>query len=991
MKKYLSLAALCLMAYGALAQKSVHLNGSGIYTGSYISLGNDSGLNTENFTVECWFKRTDVGFATPTGYGGVYGIPLVAKGRAQAEVDSSTLDVDGDLRDMNYFLGIDVNGILVADFEEISSGTDPGLNHTISGVTAVQNDLWYHACATYDGSTFNLYLNGKLETSAFVGRIPNYLSTQYAAIGTAMGSDGLAEGRFNGDIDNVRIWNYARTQASIRDSMFVELTAAPGLLGSYKLNEGTGTTAGNTGSAGTSADGLLVDGASWVAGTDLSRSNSAVKFDGLNDYVDLGASTSIGATNFTLECWFKKTGNGTTGAFSPFTAVYPLVAKGRDEETGTTKDCNYFLGLLSTGEIAANFEEVLTGEKHSIVGVTPVLNNIWYHASATYDGVRWKLYLNGELENTDSVGRIPQSGSIQHASLGSALNSGGAPEGFFEGFIDNARIWNYARSPQSIVDSMGMSLSAAPGLLANYNLNDAYGDSVRNSGSAGSSVDGRLSLGAVWADKGIIFNNGLDTFDNVVNDSNWYNPSNWSNGEIPYAFRNAFIPAGKKVVLDGQKGQCKNITNNGTLVVKNTATISVWGSLNNLGTINCATGAVNISGSGSDSISGNPILARHLAMNKFGTGDMIFKSDITIDSFLSLNNGIIYSPAASNLVIRDNAGSSEGSHQSHVDGFMTKIGDDAFIFPLGDIGYWARLGISAPSTTTDAFVANRVYAPYVNLSNKQNPLKAVSSYEHWNLSRTAGLSAVQVTLFWEDNVVSSISAVSDTDLVVAHWTGSAWVSEAQDSRTGNLNRGSITSQLVSSFSPFTFGATTSLTALPIELLDFKARKQDGSVKIIWTTISETQNAHFIVEKSIDGQSWKELGRLKGSIQTSQLTNYEMYDHAPAAGMQYYRLKQVDMDGGHAYSKIEAVNFGQQENLVNIYPNPASGILNVDLGSNDAADVSLILYNSMGQEVYSVRNAEGTSFSINLSEFGPGIYLLEIVQDGITSKTKVFKY
>jgi len=991
MKKNTLLIAILLIASNSFSQKALNFNGTNLYTGGYVSLGNDSSLSAEDFTIECWFKQSALGGTAPTGYGGVYAIPLVTKGRAQAEVDSSTLDVDGDVRDMNYFLGLDLNGILVADFEEISFGTDPGSNHTLYGSTAIQNDIWYHASVTYDGTDFRLYLNGQLESVSNVGRIPNYQSIQYAAIGTAIGSDGFAEGRFNGSIDNVRIWNYARSEQSIKDSMFKEVATAPGLLGSYKLNEGSGTSTSNTGTAGSAGNGSLLSSPTWVAGVDLSRSNSSIRFNGENEYVDFGNSTAIGTATFTLECWFKKTGAGTTGAFGSFTSMYPLLAKGRDEEDGSTKDCNYFLGLLSDGRLAASFEEILTGEKHPIEGVTSIEDGIWYHASATYDGVRWKLYLNGQLENTDSVGRTPQYGSIQNASIGSALNSGGAPEGFFEGFIDNARIWDYARDGQAIVDTMSKELTTAPGLLANWNLNEAYGDTARNTGSAGGVVDGRLHLGAVWADKGIFFKDDLDSFSNSVNDSSWFNPANWLDNEVPYAFNTAFIPVGKKVVLRaGQHAQCDRLINNGTVVIKAGASLSVWGSIVNSGTITNKSGSVTMFGGNSDSIIGNATIFRHLVIDKLSSGKVTITSNVSIDSLLTLNNGIVYTNSANNLTILDNANSSQGSHLSHVDGFMTKVGNDAYVFPLGDNNFWARIGISAPTNTTDAFTANRVHGSASNLSSKQSPLKSVSSYEHWNLNRTVGTSSVRVTLFWEDNAVSNITNTTDSGLVVAHYTGSTWKNETQFSKTGNLNKGSITSQLISSFSPFTFGATSSLSSLPIELLSFNGKKENHAVKLLWATASEINNDHFTIEKSIDGKSWLNIGVVKGALNANQVINYQLYDYNPVMGTQFYRLKQTDLNGMNTYAQIISFNFNV-EAIQSVYPNPTSAHLNITLNESEENITSFVLYNTMGQVVMRMDKLEGTSFTFDLSAFENGIYILEIEQDGISSKTKILKY
>ena len=64
---------------------------------------------------------------------------------------------------MNYFLGIDsTTRVLVADFEDTAGGG----NHPVLGTTVICDGLWYHAAATYDGTTWRLYLNGVLETPA---------------------------------------------------------------------------------------------------------------------------------------------------------------------------------------------------------------------------------------------------------------------------------------------------------------------------------------------------------------------------------------------------------------------------------------------------------------------------------------------------------------------------------------------------------------------------------------------------------------------------------------------------------------------------------------------------------------------------------------------------------------------------------------------------------------------------------------------------------
>src|SRR5207253_2416987 len=129
---------------------------------------------------------------------------LVTKGRAEAEASNV---------DMNYFLGIDsATNRLVADFEEGAGAASPGLNHPLSGTTALQNSVWYHAAVTYDGSKLRIFLNGTLESELVVGQPPRSDSIQHFAIGSAINSTGVAAGFFNGAIDETRVWNYARSQ-----------------------------------------------------------------------------------------------------------------------------------------------------------------------------------------------------------------------------------------------------------------------------------------------------------------------------------------------------------------------------------------------------------------------------------------------------------------------------------------------------------------------------------------------------------------------------------------------------------------------------------------------------------------------------------------------------------------------------------------------------------------------------------------------------------
>ena len=125
---------------------------------------------------------------------------------------------------------------------------------------------------------------------------------------------------------------------------------------------------------------------------------------------------------------------------------------------------NYFLGIDSkTRVLVADFEDTATGVNHPVLGTTLICDGLWYHAAATYDGTTWRLYLNGVLETQLVVGNFtPRSDSIQHAGIGTAMTSTGVAAGFFQGTLDEVRIWNVARSAADIQATMGGPLTTPP-------------------------------------------------------------------------------------------------------------------------------------------------------------------------------------------------------------------------------------------------------------------------------------------------------------------------------------------------------------------------------------------------------------------------------------------------------------------------------------------------------------------------------------------------
>lgn len=242
--------------------------------------------------------------------------------------------------------------------------------------------------------------------------------------------------------------------------------------------------------------------------------NTALSFDGTNDFVTAGAAPTLNVgqlsdAGFTLECWFRREGTGllSNSGSGGVSAVAPLFGKGRGESDGTNVDCNIFFGVNSAGLLAADFEAypatgIAAGENFPFTATNePVTNNVWHHAAVTYDHATstWQMYLDGINVGSKTVtsGARPRYDCIQHFAIGAALNSTGTRDGAFRGRIDEARVWNYARSAAEIAATKDQAVTSATGLIGRFGLNEGTGTSTV---SPAGSHTGTLTNGPLWVE-----------------------------------------------------------------------------------------------------------------------------------------------------------------------------------------------------------------------------------------------------------------------------------------------------------------------------------------------------------------------------------------------------------------------------------------------------------------------------------------------------------
>ncbi len=237
------------------------------------------------------------------------------------------------------------------------------------------------------------------------------------------------------------------------------------------------------------------------------QSYNALNFDGGNDYVSLSSSTPVptGSSNYTIEAWFKM--NGTTDG--------GIVGWGN---YGTTNQCNA-LRTANNGTAINNY-----WWSNDLVKNTGSLGSTWHHVAATYDGSNRCIYLDGTLLGCDQPTNhnVPNANNLR---IGSTNNGE-----YFNGAIDEVRIWNRALCPSELQNNMNGELpnpTTQNGLVAYYRADQ---------GSASGSNSGVTSL----TDASGNGNNGtLNNFTLSGSSSNWVAGADSITGTVnQYSFAN---------------------------------------------------------------------------------------------------------------------------------------------------------------------------------------------------------------------------------------------------------------------------------------------------------------------------------------------------------------------------------------------------------------------------------------------------------------------
>ncbi|MFZ4612938.1 MAG: T9SS type A sorting domain-containing protein, partial [Bacteroidia bacterium] len=321
-------------------------------------------------------------------------------------------------------------------------------------------------------------------------------------------------------------------------------------------------------------------------------------------------------------------------------------------------------------------------------------------------------------------------------------------------------------------------------------------------------------------------------------------------------------------------------------------------------------------------------------------------------------------------------------------------------FPVGDATNYTPIDLTLYNgSTPGSFITGSVKATsHPQIGTSLNYLN-----RYWSMEQTGLLAGFAYGV--DFSYVQTDVAGSEATLFPYKWTpgsgtGTGWIGAGGSSAASQMGSGSVDIALntmhwegIYSFSDITGNGGG--TPLPISLINFDAKKNGNTTALSWSTLSETNNDFFTVERTTDGVNYIELDKVDGAGNHNGILNYSTEDTNPVNGKNYYRLKQTDFDGNFEYSKLVLVEFEgiKSQKSISLYPNPSNGN-NVNVSISGVHNKSLIilrLSNSTGAEVYNSNLTAASDFAnvqLQTSDLANGIYYLQIIIDGEIINQKV---
>ena len=504
------------------------------------------------------------------------------------------------------------------------------------------------------------------------------------------------------------------------------------------------------------------------------------------------------------------------------------------------------------------------------------------------------------------------------------------------------------------------------------------------------------------------------TWTGQANNGNWNTAGNWSSG-VPNTTTKAIfngsatnfpttnIPTSNApAAVEIQSGATLSLPtsfstpipmiNNGTIEVKGTGTFVGFG--NSPYTIPTGSGTLKFTANSPNQIYGayltNSTIPNAIEIAN-PAGVTVYKSSLNLGGSLIFTSGkLTVAPNYTLNMTNPNATITGASASSYIIGNVNRTVNSAgnYTFPVGTATAYApaviQLNNIVGPTSISASFNSTALSNQPNLSIGSATITQALAGGSWTITPNTQPSSGNYNITLSAPLGSS--AANDFAIIKreGNYSFYNWT-VAGTPQSSSVNAGVVTASAtgITSFSQFAIGELP--TTLPVKLTKFVAKAESTSVLLTWETATELNSDKFIVERSNDGNLFLPVGDIKAKGSSTQQISYSLRDKNPQGGMNYYRLKQVDLDGSFEYSNIVPVKFSLSATSVKTYPNPASEWLHFNGVANKKAKVNW--YSISGQKTAtSILENNKTNVPTQLSN---GLYIIKILlNDGTVTSHKV---
>ena len=534
------------------------------------------------------------------------------------------------------------------------------------------------------------------------------------------------------------------------------------------------------------------------------------------------------------------------------------------------------------------------------------------------------------------------------------------------------------RSLGAIGRTYGTNVSAFRSILTGTRGWTITGDAV-SSGACGPTVfysksTGNLDDLATWGAN----TNGTGTAPfNFTNANQIFCIRNRSSAGIAAAWNvsgsNSFV-----IVGDGSTAISFSTGSNaigGSFKVTNNATMVLESNTSSLDIMSENGGTINYNGSSAQTVIAN-FGYHHLVIS--GSSAKTLDGNTLVSGNLTLSNKLVLGQYNLTLSGTISGAGSSNYVQTNSTGTLNKslAASSTFIFPVGNSAY-NPVSITNNNSAADVFsmrVLDEVYYAGTTGSFATEP----RVMRTWVIGKTNPNTGSGVNFIFNWNNGEETGGIT-THKLYQH-DGSTW--QKQTGTTAVSGRSLTYTGYTGTIAPFAIGDDG--IPLPVSWFDMHC---DGSL-VQWSTASEKNSSLFLIERSINAETFETIGSLPAAGESPNIRNYSFQDPYPKTETSYYRVRMLDMAGKSTFSAICRRSSQSRINLLafNIYPNPTSGELVIKSIPSETT-FGYSLYTASGRRLMDGQSTEGVA-RVQMEDFCDGIYHLKIAGSGNTENHKI---